>query len=83
MDSLPTGSIQSWLIVAAAALGPLIALLVGFAGTDRLLRWRLGEKPERTERGEDRRQGAATGPARLLYLEAPDRSAPFRRLGES
>jgi hypothetical protein len=43
MDSLPTGSVQSWLAVAAATLSPLIALLVGFVGTDRWLRWQFGE----------------------------------------
>ena len=60
MDSLATGSIQSWLIMAASALGPLTALLVGFTGTDRLLRWCLREKcdhalVERTEGGEGSR----------------------------
>jgi hypothetical protein len=48
MESLPTGSIQSWLIVAASALSPLIALLVGFAGTDWWLRWQLGQKRNHT-----------------------------------
>jgi hypothetical protein len=48
MNSLPTGSIQSWLVMAAAALSPLIAPLVGFAGTDRWLRWQLGEKRNHT-----------------------------------
>jgi hypothetical protein len=38
MDSLPTGSLHSTLIVAAAALGPLVSLLVGFAGADWWLR---------------------------------------------
>jgi hypothetical protein len=38
------GSIQPWLILAAPALSPLIALLVGFVGTDRWLRWQLGEQ---------------------------------------
>ena len=32
MDSLFTGSVQSWLAVAAATLSPLIALIVGFEG---------------------------------------------------
>jgi hypothetical protein len=48
MDSLPTGSLQSWLVVVSAALSPLIALLVGFAGIDRWLRWRFGEKRDNT-----------------------------------
>ena len=45
MDSLSHGS--TWLITTASALGPLIALLIGFAGTDRLLRWQLAEKRDR------------------------------------
>jgi hypothetical protein len=44
MDALSTGSLQSWIGVAATALSPLMALLMGFVGTDRLLRWQLGEK---------------------------------------
>ena len=36
MNSLWIGS--TWLITTAAALSPLIALLIGFAGTDWLLR---------------------------------------------
>ena len=46
MNSLWTGS--TWLLTTAAALGPLIALLIGFAGTDRLLRWQLAEKRDHT-----------------------------------
>jgi hypothetical protein len=38
MDSLPIGSAQSWLDVAATALGPLIALIVGYEGADWFLR---------------------------------------------
>jgi hypothetical protein len=34
MEDLLTGSMQSLLIHATTALGPLVALLVGFAGTD-------------------------------------------------
>ena len=34
MDSFFTGSVQSWLPVAAATLSPLIALIVGFEGAD-------------------------------------------------
>jgi hypothetical protein len=56
MDSLSHGS--TWLITTTSALGPLIALLIGFAGTDRLLRWQLAQKHHRTpskgaERSED------------------------------
>jgi hypothetical protein len=49
MDALSTGSLQSWLVVAAAALSPLIAC------TDRWFRWQLGEKG-----GHARLQGAKT-----------------------
>lgn len=45
MNSLSVGS--TWLIATASALSPLIALLVGFAATDRLLRWQLAEKRDR------------------------------------
>jgi hypothetical protein len=38
MEVLPTGSVQSWLAVALTALGPLIALIVGFEGADWFLR---------------------------------------------
>jgi hypothetical protein len=48
MDSLTLGSIQSWLIWEASALGPLIVLLVGFAGTELLLRRQLRGKRGRT-----------------------------------
>jgi hypothetical protein len=48
MNSLWTGS--TWLLTTAAALSPLIALLIGFAGTDRLLRWQLAEKRDPTKR---------------------------------
>jgi hypothetical protein len=37
MDRLWIAS--TWLLTTASALSPLIALLIGFAGTDRLLRW--------------------------------------------
>ena len=43
MDSLPIGSVQSWLEVVVATLGPFIALMVGFEGADWFLRRRLGE----------------------------------------
>jgi hypothetical protein len=54
MESLITGS--AWLsMTAAAVVGPFVALLIGFVGTDRFLRWQLAEKrgprpgPESTE----------------------------------
>jgi hypothetical protein len=43
MDSLPIGSVQSWLAVVVATLSPLIALIVGFEGADWFLRRRLGQ----------------------------------------
>jgi len=52
MDSLPVGSAQSWLDVAASTIGPLIALIVGFEGADWFLRRRLCEPCEYAPRGE-------------------------------
>jgi hypothetical protein len=46
MDSLFTGSVQSWLAVVVAPLGPLIALIVGFEGADWLLRRLLSERTQ-------------------------------------
>ena len=46
MDSLLTGSAQSWLAVAAETLGPLIALIVGFEGAGWFLRRRPREERE-------------------------------------
>ena len=65
MDDLLTGSMPSWLSVAATAVSPLIALLVGFVGTQRLLQWQHGEKSghislEGAEGGGVARQSAAT-----------------------
>jgi ABC-type uncharacterized transport system permease subunit len=43
MESLITGS--TWLsMMAAAVVGPFVALLIGFVGTDRLLRWQRAER---------------------------------------
>jgi len=56
MDSLPIGSVQSWLDMAAATIGPLIALIVGFEGADWFLR-RLGVACDAAPLGE----GEATG----------------------
>jgi hypothetical protein len=50
MNSLLTGSVQSWLVVVVAPLSPLIALIVGFEGTDWLLRRRLRECPGKATR---------------------------------
>jgi hypothetical protein len=47
MDDLLTGSMPSWLSAAATALSPLIALLVGFVGADRWLRWLLSDSVPR------------------------------------
>jgi hypothetical protein len=59
MDSLPIALIPCWLSIAATALGPLMALLVGFVGTDwllhsRLLGNRLETETESDEGVEDR-----------------------------
>ena len=43
MGDLLAGSMPAWLSAAATALSPLIALLVGFVGADRWLRWLLSE----------------------------------------
>jgi hypothetical protein len=43
MDSLLTGSVQSWLAVVVATFSPLIALIVGFEGADWFLRRHLVE----------------------------------------
>ena len=43
MDGLAVGSVQSWLAVVVATLGPMIGLIVGFEGADWFLRRRLGE----------------------------------------
>ena len=76
MNSLWTGS--TWLLTTAAALGPLIALLIGFAGTDRLLRWQLAEKRDHTSLkvagtdGKGGHEGGLFGPPRPL----PTSNAP-------
>jgi hypothetical protein len=45
MESLITGS--TWLsMTAAGVVGPLMALLIGFVGTDRLLQWQLSERTQ-------------------------------------
>jgi hypothetical protein len=46
MDILPIGSVQSWLAVVGTTLSPLIALIVGFAGTDWWFRWQISERCE-------------------------------------
>ena len=51
MNSLLTGSVQSWLAVAATTLSPLIVLIVGFEEADWLLRRRLGEACEHARLG--------------------------------
>ena len=52
MGSLITGS--TWLSMAAAGVGPFTALLIGFVGTDRLLRWQLAERTRAHPAGENR-----------------------------
>ena len=53
MHDLLTGSMQSWLIAAPTALSPLIALLVGFVGADRWLRWLLSGNGHQAPAGSD------------------------------
>jgi hypothetical protein len=53
MNSLCTGS--TWLITTASTLSPLIALFIGFAGTDWLLRWQVAETRD-PHSGEGRRR---------------------------
>jgi hypothetical protein len=55
MDGLSHGS--TWLMTTASALGPLIALLIGFAGADRLLRWQLAQKHRTPSEGAEGSEG--------------------------
>jgi hypothetical protein len=50
MDSLSTGSMQSWLIVASASLSPMIILFLTGA-TGRLFRHGKGRASERCPQG--------------------------------
>jgi hypothetical protein len=59
MDSLPIGSAQSWLAVAATTLGPLIALIVGFEGANWFLRRKL-VRPAITRQSRSQGQGQLT-----------------------
>ena len=69
MDSLLIGSAQYWLDVAAATLGPLTALIVGFEGADWFLRRRLGEASEHAPLGEPRAPATGRrGPALLGHI---------------
>jgi hypothetical protein len=74
MDSLSHGS--TWLVTTASTLGPLIALLIGFVGTDCLLRWQLAQKHHRTPskgaegNGTDARGGQSVG---FFSRRSPDR----------
>jgi hypothetical protein len=60
MDSLLIDSTPSWLITATTALGPLIALLIGFVTADRWLRWLFGR--EAPLHGRERRNGCKVIP---------------------
>jgi hypothetical protein len=62
MDSLFSGSVQSWLVVAAATLSPLIALIVGFEGADWLLRRQLGDRAKTAVQGSRRRDNEVGRP---------------------
>jgi hypothetical protein len=52
MEGLITGS--TWLSMTGAVVGPFTALLIGFVGTDRLLRWQLAERARAHPAGEHR-----------------------------
>ena len=54
MDDLLAGSMPSWLSAAATVLGPLIALLIGFVGADRWLRWLLSENCQHAPAGGEK-----------------------------
>jgi len=54
MGSLITGS--TWLSMTGAVVGPFMALLIGFFGTDRLLRPQLAERT-RAHPSEEHRGG--------------------------
>jgi hypothetical protein len=54
MENLITGS--TWLSMAAAVVGPFMALSIGFFGTDRLLRPQLAART-RAYPIEERRRG--------------------------
>jgi hypothetical protein len=76
MDNLLTGWLQSWLITAAATLGPLIALLIGFLGADWWLRQQLKAKRSHLALNDDkalkvRRDGSSGHPNRVLHQTPP------------
>jgi|SRR6516162_10718241 len=73
MGRLITGS--TWLSMAAAGVGPFTALLIGFVGAHRLLRWSLPRERERTppESTEGVRTNGA-GRARLVRFHFLDQS---------
>jgi hypothetical protein len=48
MESLITGS--TWLSVTGAVVGPFMALLIGFVGTNRLLWWQLAARTRAARR---------------------------------
>jgi hypothetical protein len=55
MDSLPTGSIQSWLIVAAIGLTPILVFVVaGVIGWVLRRRWRGHQPVDGPIRAEER-----------------------------
>ena len=55
MNNLTIGSIQCWLAMAGDGFGPLAALILGFVGTDRLLRRQLrGKEPHISVEGPER-----------------------------
>jgi hypothetical protein len=69
MESLIAGS--AWLSMTGAVVGPLVALLIGFVGTDRFLRWQLAEKRGRAPAGEHRTSADVGTRANCRYAQ-PD-----------
>jgi hypothetical protein len=71
---------STWLITTASALGPLIALSIGFAGTDRLLRWQLAQKHHRTPtkgaEGSERTDATGGQSVGFFTYKWPDRCGP-------
>jgi hypothetical protein len=87
MDSLFTGSVQSWFAVVVATLSPLTALIAGFEGADWLLRRRLGEVCDHAPLEGVEVQGRLSQPApqmeQLRWVRCPDRRNSDRQSPKS
>jgi hypothetical protein len=78
MDSFLSGSVQSWLAVVVAPLGPLIALIVGFEGADWSLRRLLSERTQVPPVEADDGKGEATSAGLRWNTPRTTRLAPGR-----